>query len=454
VDKYISNSLLRVLTVGAVCTGLLYLFAIRDPYYHAESGCEWPPRPFKVVVPWREDGRMSLIQGVKLAEERLKSGRVKKRGVDESPEVYDARKKARALLADRIKVEYVNEPEYVAAGNAVAHEIVADGDVLAVIGHERSAVAVASAVTYEKHNILYLSPKATLARLTRHRFKYTFPLVPSDDAFAKTLAEFAVQKRWSRIGIIYGRFEGGETLAREFALHHRELLSGGPDPISMSDSRRPPILAFFRSYLPSPKSGYEGADHREMLEEISRFKIDALLLADQFPWAAKMLKDMRTMGINKPIFGGELLDSSQAWRLAGRDAEGLFVASAVDPQSDSKNFDAFAKDFKEKNDDRSPGYGSSQGYQAFNLLVQAIIESECTNPIVLAITLRTGSWKGLFGTYTFDDNNAILGHDVVVKQVVEDEGESEGVSTGEGKESFLGKFETVFRPRYEKVNPQ
>tara|TARA_B100000676_G_C18091643_1_gene860505 strand:+ start:11377 stop:12948 length:1572 start_codon:yes stop_codon:yes gene_type:complete len=498
-DKYIAGTMRRVGVSVVVLASLSFALLTQKVYHQSptdryvsdehESGCLWPPAPMRIVVPWLEDGRMSLIQGVTAAAMDLQAAHVAHRPGESVedwlirselasriklvfPSANERLEQYRKVLSDvpvtkdlsafeRLKrwtaalgqdepyyqgdprqvatrlrhvedplitVEFVDEPDAKETDNALARSIAERPDVSAVIGHERSRVAVASAVAYEDAGILYLSPKATLARLTRHRFKYAFRMVPSDDAFAETLAAYTKHRDWNRVGVIYARFEQGEALAREFAAHLRkawatqspEKADDGEttlDADAAPDATRDLKLAYFRSYLPSPRDAYARTDHRELLEEVTKFEVDALLLADQFPWAAKMMRDMREMGMTQPVLGGELLDSSQAWQRAGEAADNLYVATVVDPQSKSQEYMEFQARFREHFSGLLAGYGSVQGYEAFNLLFNAIVESKCTNPLVLATTLRTTQWEGMFGNYHFDNTNAIIGRDIYIKKV-------------------------------------
>ena len=178
-------SLLRILIAVVVCAGGGYWLLIKDMYYtpaaELRAGREWPPSSVHVVVPWPRDGRISLIEGVTLALEELNASA--------SP------------LAGRLNVEFIDEPIVDRDPGRVSRRSAADGTVMVVIGHEQSEAAIASAVTYEGKGILYLSPKASLSRLTEHGFQYTFRLVPADPDFAEALANFSARQGWNRIGV-------------------------------------------------------------------------------------------------------------------------------------------------------------------------------------------------------------------------------------------------------------
>lgn len=376
-------SLLRILLAVVVCAGGAYWLLVKDMYYTPaaalRSGSQWPPVSVHMVVPWPQDGRISLIEGVTLALEELNASA--------SP------------LAGRINVEFVNEPIVESDHGRVARRIAAEDSVVVVIGHEMSESAIAAAVTYEGKGILYLSPKASLSRLTEHGFQNTFRLIPDDPEFAKALASFAARQGWKRIGVFYGRFEQGEALAGWFPVFAQRA---GLTP------------AYFRSYLPA--RDYRRQDFRGVLATMRTEPTDAILLADQLPWAAKVLVDMQTMGFTQPILAGDKLDSSDAWRLAGAAANNLYIASAVDPDASDAEFTAFKRRFFTRFRS-NPGYGSAQGYEAFNLFVKAAEHSRSVDPVVVATTLKTNEWHGLFGAFSFSNDGAIRGRRVIIKRM-------------------------------------
>jgi branched-chain amino acid transport system substrate-binding protein len=388
-------SLLRILVAAVVLLGGAYWLLIKDMYYTPASelraGREWPPASVRMVVPWPHDGRVSLNEGVTLALEELNA--------------------STSALAGKIQIEFIDDPVVDSDHGRIARQIAKDNSVMVVIGHEQSETAIASAVSYEHAGILYLSPKASLTRLTEHGFNYTFRLVPDDEAFAEALARFASRNAWNTVGVLYGRFEQGEALASWFPL------------FAVRDGLK---AAYFKSYLPA--RDYRRQDFRGLLAGMRTEETDAILLADQLPWAAKVLVDMQAMGFTQPVLAGDKLDSSDAWRLAGTAANNLYVASAVDPESKEAAYLAFHRKFFDRFK-TNPGYGASQGYEAFRLFVQAAERSQSVDPVVIATTLKTNDdWQGIFGQYAFDNDGAITGRKVIIKRM------KDGVFTTVGAE--------------------
>jgi len=339
----------------------------------------WPPASVKIAVPWpSEFGRITVPQGVQLALEELNAS--------DSP------------LAGKVVVANYVEPDEVRSSGDLSRRIADDPDVVAVIGHESSEAAMLAAVTYETKGILHLSPMATLPRLTHHRFQYTFRLVPNDDVVAAALVEYARTHGWKHIGILYSRIEESEALAQEFSL--RAIQEGL-------------VPAYFRSYLPEPN--FMENDFRPLLASTTERPADAILLADRNPWAAKMLVDMQTMGFKQPVLAGDALDSSATIKIADRAAERVVMAAFVDPESSFPAYAAFRERFL-KRFKVEPGYGAAQGYEAMRIFIKAVEMSKSTAPIVVATTIRTNVWDGIFGRISFTKYGDVEGRNIVIKR--------------------------------------
>jgi branched-chain amino acid transport system substrate-binding protein len=144
------------------------------------------------------------------------------------------------------------------------------------------------------------------------------------------------------------------------------------------------------------------------------------MVADQLPRAAKLVMDLRKMGMNKPIIANDKLDSGYLWDLAHEAANNVYVASTVDPSATTDRFLEFKRRFH-KCWGEDPGYGASQGYEALMMLADAVRESDSADPLVVASTLRAyNKWKGLFGKYGFAQNGDIEGRHISIKRLEND----------------------------------
>lgn len=370
-------AVVTLVLVGA----LLYVFVFRAQYYQSpavirSSGDnEWLQNGFTVAIVWPARTSVSLVEGVRLAFEELP---------DSSP------------LKDKMRLKFVTEVE---DRGEQARGIAADPEVLAVIGHEIDSPTIPASITYEDNGMLFIAPKSTDPRLTGHEFRYTFRMTADDRAVTAALAEFAVSRGWKRVGVLYSRADHGEAAMKQYLTAAGRLGLNTP---------------FMRSFFHEPQ--WRRQDFRETIATFRSLPFDAIMLADELPWASKLLKDLDLMGVTQPILATDKLDSMQVWQVAGTSANRLYVASTVDPESTSPEYrafrDRFIRRFKVP-----PGYGASQGYEAMTLLINAITKSGSADPIVVSTTLKTNSWPGLFGDYTFDQDGDVEGRSISIKRL-------------------------------------
>ncbi len=359
---------------------LLYIFVFRTQYYQSPATVrssgenEWLEQGFTVAVVWPDRSSVSLTEGVQLA-------------FDEIP--------ADSPLAGKMKLRIFNEME---DNGALAREIAQIPDILTVIGHEYDSAIIPASITYEDNGMLFIAPKSTDIRLTGHEFRYVFRLTPEDRAMATALAGFAVSRGWQRVGTLYGRTDHGESAMKQF------LTSTGRAGLAV-----PFMRSFFHGLV------WQRQDFREMIGTFREQQFHAVMLAAQLPWAAKLLMDMDLMGVTQPVIATDKLDSMQVWQMAGTSANSLYVASAVDPESTSPAYLAFRERFR-KRYGVPPGYGSSQGYEAMKLLIDAITKSGSADPIVVSTTLRANPWQGLFGQFSFDARGDVVGRSISIKR--------------------------------------
>jgi branched-chain amino acid transport system substrate-binding protein len=363
------------------CVAVVILFRHND---YRSSAAErsstrnnWAEAGFSVGVVWPEKSDTSLLEGIQLALEELNA-----RG---------------GPFANKIRLRYVAErPD---PGSSIARQFASYGDMLAVIGYELADNAIPSSLVYEQAGILFLSPKTTAMRLTTHGFRYVFRMTPDDHVMMQDVARFAASQGWKRIGVIYGQGEHGLSASDQFieAAHLANL--GVP---------------FIRSYIPADDWVHQ--DHRAMVSQILKLHYDAVMIADQMPSAAKLLVDMARMGQGRPVLATDKLDTLDIWTIAQVAANGLYVASAVDPESKEPAYQGFRARFQARFH-RDPSYGASQGYEAFTMLTHAYEISHSADPIVVATTLKTVRWQGLFGEFAFSPSGDVQGRDVSIKQM-------------------------------------
>jgi branched-chain amino acid transport system substrate-binding protein len=380
--------LFAVISGVVIVALLLYATVLRSSFYHpyfeqrSAVGAKWQQDGFTVAVVWPRHTDKSFVEGVKTALDEINA--------------------SKSVWANKVRLK-VYEEDWDSSGDTgaeIAQKVVQDPKVLAVLGHEVSASAIPASVTYETHGLLFLTPKSTDPRLTTHNFLYTFRLTPDDEEIAREMVKFAKDQGWNKVGLLYARSPMGDSFAPQVSA---AVADAGVE------------MAFMRSFVARDRN-WKAEDFRPMIAEIEREDFDAILVADQLPRLAKLVIDLRKMGIKKPIIANDKADSSMLWDIAGAAANEVYVASVVDPSSTTPRYVNFKERFRRQWGE-DPGYGASQGYECMMLLADAGVESDSADPLVVASTLRSYVWQGLFGEFRFSKNGDVEGRQITIKRL-------------------------------------
>lgn len=319
----------------------------------------------------------AFVQGVNLAVEELNH--------------------AGGVLGRKIRLLFYDDRRSVAKGLEIAAELSKNTDVIAVIGHRYSAVAVAASVTYEENGMVFISPGATEQDLIREGSAFTFRNIPAQSDSAKAAAEFAFRNNYKKMLIVYDRETSGKRLAEIFQKYARNL------GIEIIDER---------SY-----SDWESDFKLLVAAILEKGKADAIFLGGILPSAALLIKQLRNMGCTVPVIGSELLDSQELFSTAGKSAEGTVLFTIFDPKLTSVFTRDFVKNFK-ADYGVEPDTWAAQGYDSVRLLASAIEKSNSRVPLLIGTTLRLlKKWEGVTGSYSFRQDGNITGKAIFFKRV-------------------------------------
>lgn len=275
----------------------------------------------------------------------------------------------------------------VSSGQKIAKDLAQNKNVVAVVGHQFSNVAISSAVTYESNGILLLSHGATQTDFIRDGSQYTFRNIPSAKVFAQETALFVKRRDYKKIAIIYDRVFASRRYAELFQKYAQE--------------NNIEVVAI-KSY-----SGWQKDYNNLIADLLKESDFDALLLSGELPAGAEMIKQIRGMGVKQPIISNIALDSYRLWDIAGKAAEGVIVATTFNPKFPKKQTRKFTSRFKEKYG-VLPDTWAAQGYDAIKIVGEAIVKARSYVPIQISKALRfSGKKNGVLGSYSFNTRGGI-----------------------------------------------
>ncbi|MDM8540619.1 ABC transporter substrate-binding protein [Desulfococcaceae bacterium HSG9] len=302
------------------------------------------------------------------------------------------------VLGRKLRPIFEDDTGNAQVGREIAKNFAKNPDVVAVIGHRWSSVAIPASIIYEASGIVLISPGASDPDLTRSDDKFILRNIPSDMVTGKEIAKFVHSQGYKKVAIIYDRDSYGKYLANIFHKH-------------INDIKDIEIVS---------KSSYSDweKDFRFMIASIiKKTEFDAVFLgAGGAVSGSNLIKQMRNMGVNVPIVTSDILDSPRLIHIAGKAAEGVILPTVFNPKHPSPITRAFVRQFKKKYS-IVPDTWAAQGYDAVRVLAAAFEKSESVVPMAVSTTLHfMNKWHGVTGGYSFTSNGDITGKDLFFKE--------------------------------------
>ncbi|KGQ23137.2 branched-chain amino acid ABC transporter substrate-binding protein [Thermus filiformis] len=290
----------------------------------------------------------------------------------------------------------------IGVGNA--NRIINDPDILGVVGHLNSGVAIPSSEVYARVNLVMVSPANTNPRVTERGLKNVFRICGRDDVQGPAGAEYAFNNlRVRNVFVIHDKTAYGQGLAEEFKKRFEALGGKAVAFVGTEEtSNFVPLINQIRSARPTPELIYFGGIYSQI---------------------GPFVKQLRERGLKTRLMGGDGLDSSEFERLAGSQAaKGTFYTTVAGPVSAFPKAKAVAQRFKQKYGKDMEGF-AIYAYDSANVIIAAIENAIKANggrkPTRDQVTAEVAKTKleGLTGTIEFNAKGDIKKAKYFVMQV-------------------------------------
>lgn len=258
----------------------------------------------------------------------------------------------------------------------------ADAKVAGVVGHFNSGVTIPASRVYNEAGIPELSV-STNVKYTHQGFKTAFRLMADDDKQGTALGEYAVKAlKLMRLAVIDDATAYGQGLADSFDVAVRA--SGG-------------------QVVKREHTNDKAVDFNALLTSIKAAKPDAIFFGGYDAQAGPMARQMKLLGINVPLMGGETMNSAKFIELAGPAAEGNIASTPGAALESRPGGKAFAAKYKARYN-QDVGLYTPYFYDGVMVIAAAMKAADSTDPTKYLPALAKIKYPGVTADIQFDQN--------------------------------------------------
>lgn len=219
--------------------------------------------------------------------------------------------------------------------------------------------------------------------VTETRIPWLLHNLPDDRQQGYTLADAVFKDRkLKRIGIIRTQSRYARIGVEKFFDHAKRL-------------GRVPVL--------EAKFERGDKDFSTQLRMLQNARVDGVVIWGEVPDAARILKQMRAMGMNQPVFGPSRLCYPQIIEEAGPAAEGLVTTAVIDPTRTDPKWLQFEGDYRAKFNQEPDAY-AAYAFDGINILIAAVEKAGMNRGLIMDALreLRGHDYEGVAGRVEFD----------------------------------------------------
>jgi len=333
---------------------------------------------------WAQKGKIKIAVQAPLSGEQAALGEHIKLGAQLA--VEESVKAFKALGYDLVLVPQDDQakPE---VGVANARNMVADPEVLVIVGHFNSGVALPASEVYKDAMLAMISPANTATEITDRGYPNVNRVCGRDDVQGPVGARFAAQELKAKsVYIIHDKTLYGQGVADNFRNEAKKL---GINVL-----------------------GFEGTEERAnfspMINPLKAKNPALVYFGGIYHQGGLLLKQLREKGVNAKFMGPDGLDSAEMAKIAGSSVVGSYYTSVAGPPDAYPETAAFAKKYKQRFGKDIEAFGL-YGYDATLVGIKAMEGWIKANPNkkpsraeVSTAVRNIKGFKGVTGPIEFD----------------------------------------------------
>ena len=287
-------------------------------------------------------------------------------------------------------LELITEDDQSKPGESatVVKKLISRDKVVVILGEITSGRTLEAAPIAQAAKIPLISPGATNVEVTA-KGNYIFRVCFIDDFQGTVMAKFALTdlkaKKVATLTSVSSAYSVG--LAKYFK---ETFVAGGGTVVA------------------EQKFSEGDKDFRAQLTAIKAANVDAIFIPGYYTEAALVARQARSLGLTRPLFGGDGWESEKLLEIGGEALNGSYYSTHFTPENKEPAVASFVKKFKARWKNETPDAYAALGYDALYVLVDAIKRSGVTEgPKLRDAIAATKNFSGASGITTLDkDRNA------------------------------------------------
>lgn len=304
--------------------------------------------------------------------------------------IEDLNIKGVVIAGKKYKIELVTEDDAGEPKQAtLAAQFLVDSKVNGVIGHLNSGTSIPASKIYYQAGIPQITTTATNPQYTRQGFGSAFRMCPTDDQLGQALGRYAVQSlKAQRIAVIDDSSSYGQGVAVQFV------------KAAKAASATALIVA-------KEQTTETAVDFHAILTKIKQTKPDVIFLGGNYPTAAPLLLQMKSLGIKAKFMGGDgICGPLELPSLLGSELQDGQVFCTDLGGADTKAVEAWSASFIKRFGPRH--HNGENSYDAVFMMIEAMKQAGSTDPVHYLPVLAKIKYQGMTGLIEFDKNGDLL----------------------------------------------
>jgi len=346
-------------------------------------------------------GVLAMMSGLALGQEVVRIGHA---AAVTGPVAYFGKDTENAV---RMAIETLNARGAAIGGKKVTFQLVAEDDggdpkqatsvaqkmadmkINGMIGHQTSGTTIPASKIYNTAGIPQISPSSTSPKYTQQGFNTAFRTIANDVQLGQALGRYAVgTMKVKRVAVVDDRTAYGQGLVQEFS---RSLQKQGGSVVAREFTND------------------KATDFSAIVTRIRATKPDLVFFGGMNATAGPMLRQMKQLGMNVRMMGGDGICSDEIYKLSGGTmTDGQVVcAEAGGIQGQGKaGMDKFRADYK-KRFGIDVQINAPYAYDATMAMAAAMVKAGSAAPARYLPVLAGIQHQGVTGPIAFDQRGDI-----------------------------------------------